>query len=78
MSYRPNAAGRIVNGSGNTLYGRLLSLGAGNKPRRRTQNDELTHPLLGDQPTLQLLPSRNEVGTLSPANLVPKNSCSHA
>ncbi|KAK9918747.1 hypothetical protein WJX75_006519 [Coccomyxa subellipsoidea] len=34
------------------------------KPRRRTGNevDELQHPLLGDQPTLQLLPPRDAVG----------------
>ena len=31
------------------------------KPRRRGQ-DELTHPLLGDAPTLQLLAPRDEVG----------------
>lgn len=34
----------------------------GGKPRRRTVEDELTHPLLGDQPTLQLLTPRDEVG----------------
>ncbi|KAK9825865.1 hypothetical protein WJX81_006134 [Elliptochloris bilobata] len=34
------------------------------KPRRRTGNDDdhLRHPLLGDQPTLQLLPPRDAVG----------------
>ena len=32
-----------------------------NKPRRRGY-DELTHPLLGDAPTLQLLAPRDEVG----------------
>lgn len=34
------------------------------KPRRRSGNDddELRHPLLGDQPTLQLLPPRDAVG----------------
>jgi len=34
------------------------------KPRRRTGNDEdeLRHPLLGDEPTLQLLPPRDAVG----------------
>lgn len=33
------------------------------KPRRRTgdPDNELTHPLLGDEPTLQLMPNRNEV-----------------
>lgn len=39
------------------------------KPRRRMGNevDELQHPLLGDQPTLQLLPPRDAVGArLSP------------
>ena len=35
-----------------------------NKPRRRTVDDELTHPLLGDLPTLQLLTPRDEVGAL--------------
>ena len=35
------------------------------KPRRRNADDELTHPLLGDQPTLQLLTPRDEVGPLS-------------
>ena len=34
------------------------------KPRRRTGNesDDLRHPLLGDEPTLQLLPPRDAVG----------------
>ena len=33
------------------------------KPRRRTgdPDNELTHPLLGDEPTLQLMPNRNDV-----------------
>ncbi|KAK9807603.1 hypothetical protein WJX72_003876 [[Myrmecia] bisecta] len=38
---------------------------ARHKPRRRTtatEDDELSHPLLGDQPTLQLMAPRNEVG----------------
>ena len=58
---RTGSSGRLATGDRKPIYERLLSLGAG-KPRRRTQNDELTHPLLGDQPTLQLLPSRDEVG----------------
>ena len=39
----------------------MNSMGS-NKPRRRTVDDELTHPLLGDVPTLQLLTPRDEVG----------------
>ncbi len=32
------------------------------KPRKRTGAlDELSHPLLGDEPTLQLLPDRSEI-----------------
>jgi hypothetical protein len=38
--------------------------GAPPKPRRRTGDElsELQHPLLGDNPTLQLLPPRDAVG----------------
>ena len=36
--------------------------GGPRKPRKRTGNlEELHHPLLGDEPTLQLLPDRSEV-----------------
>lgn len=36
--------------------------GPARKPRKRTGNlEELHHPLLGDEPTLQLLPDRSEV-----------------
>ena len=40
-----------------------LGTPGGRKPRRRTGTDldELSHPLLGDEPTLQLLPDRSEV-----------------
>ena len=39
------------------------------KPRRRTGNesDDLRHPLLGDEPTLQLLPPRDAVGARPPS-----------
>ena len=55
---RPGAAARLES-RGGSMAGRFLP---GGKPRRRT-DDELTHPLLGDQPTLQLLTPRDEVGT---------------
>ena len=46
------------NGTAASLPPELVS-----KPRRRTgdPDNELTHPLLGDEPTLQLMPNRNEV-----------------
>jgi len=44
-----------------SFMSRVMSL-AGHKPRRRDAEEELTHPLLGDQPTLQLLTPREEVG----------------
>jgi uncharacterized membrane protein YidH (DUF202 family) len=41
--------------------------GGPRKPRKRTGNlEELHHPLLGDEPTLQLLPDRSEVAGLGP------------
>jgi hypothetical protein len=49
------------------------------KPRRRTGNEleELQHPLLGDQPTLQLLPPRDAVGAaLASCGLQPQQACS--
>ena len=41
-----------------------LHAATAHKPRRRTNNedDELTHPLLGDQPTLQLIQPRDGAG----------------
>ena len=46
------------NGTVAPLHPELVS-----KPRRRTgdPDNELTHPLLGDEPTLQLMPNRNDV-----------------
>ncbi len=46
------------NGTAAPLHPELVS-----KPRRRTgdPDNELTHPLLGDEPTLQLMPNRNDV-----------------
>ncbi|KAL0018721.1 hypothetical protein WJX79_000318, partial [Trebouxia sp. C0005] len=46
------------NGDVAPLHPELVS-----KPRRRTgdPDNELTHPLLGDEPTLQLMPNRNDV-----------------
>lgn len=46
------------NGAVAPLHPELVS-----KPRRRTgdPDNELTHPLLGDEPTLQLMPNRNDV-----------------
>lgn len=42
-----------------------LHTATAHKPRRRThEDDELTHPLLGDQPTLQLIQRRDDSGTL--------------
>ena len=42
------------------------SMGA--KPRRRTnaELDELQHPLLGDQPTLQLMAPKDATGEFCP------------
>ena len=40
----------------------------GAKPRRRTnaELDELQHPLLGDQPTLQLMAPKDATGEFCP------------
>ena len=44
------------------------SMGA--KPRRRTnaELDELQHPLLGDQPTLQLMAPKDATGESAPSH----------
>lgn len=40
----------------------VAAANAPRKPRKRTSNlEELHHPLLGDEPTLQLLPDRSEI-----------------
>lgn len=51
--YRSSSNGDVA-----PLHPELVS-----KPRRRTgdPDNELTHPLLGDEPTLQLMPNRNDV-----------------
>ena len=43
-----------------SIVSKVLSIAGGRKPRRTGESD-LTHPLLGDQPTLQLLPPRDEI-----------------
>ena len=47
------------------------SMGA--KPRRRTNADldELQHPLLGDQPTLQLMAPKDATGESTPPHPTP-------
>ena len=45
----------------------MVQQSMGAKPRRRTNADldELQHPLLGDQPTLQLMAPKDATGKLS-------------
>ena len=63
MNCRPGpAAARLRGNDHPSLLDRVVNSMGSNKPRRRTVDDELTHPLLGDLPTLQLLTPRDEVG----------------
>jgi hypothetical protein len=49
--------------------------GGPRKPRKRTGNlEELHHPLLGDEPTLQLLPDRSEVAGVHIVNRLHSGS----
>lgn len=56
-----------------------LHAATAHKPRRRTDaDDELTHPLLGDQPTLQLIQPRESGTDALPLHLIAAGSVAQA
>ena len=60
----------------------MVQQSMGAKPRRRTNADldELQHPLLGDQPTLQLMAPKDATGGLScpPVTMTREETLAHS